>query len=96
MTELQEQELSDAQKRFQMEKAGGNYGTGTKEMQVPFIGWQLRMCWLQQNQMCAHGGARRVGGYIADGPAMWTKSTWHGPEAPYSGVCHPTQTHASF
>jgi tetratricopeptide (TPR) repeat protein len=30
---FEEQELSDAQKRFQMEKAGGNYGTGTKEMQ---------------------------------------------------------------
>jgi hypothetical protein len=40
LTELQEKELSDAQKRFQMEKAGGNYGTGTKEMQVPTVVWQ--------------------------------------------------------
>jgi hypothetical protein len=43
----QEKELSDAQKRFQMEKAGGNYGTGTKEMQVPFIAGQ------QHTLLCA-------------------------------------------
>lgn len=26
-----------------MEKAGGNYGTGTKEMQVPHTVWRLRV-----------------------------------------------------
>jgi hypothetical protein len=36
---LQEEEVSEAQKRFQMEKAGGNYGMGTKEMQVALLDW---------------------------------------------------------
>lgn len=30
---LQEEELSEAEKRFKMERGGGNYGVGTKEMQ---------------------------------------------------------------
>ena len=29
----QEEELSEAEKRFKMERGGGNYGMGTKEMQ---------------------------------------------------------------
>lgn len=33
---LQEEEMSEAQKMFKAEKAGGNYGAGTKEMQVLF------------------------------------------------------------
>ena len=40
-TAPQEEELSDAQKRFQMEKAGGNYGMGTKEMQVRHTAWHI-------------------------------------------------------
>ena len=31
---LQEEELTEAEKQFKAERGGGNYGAGTKEMQV--------------------------------------------------------------
>ena len=33
MSALEEEELTEAEKQFRSERAGGNYGTGTKEMQ---------------------------------------------------------------
>ncbi len=35
----QEEELTEAEKQFKAERGGGNYGAGTKEMQVGGCGW---------------------------------------------------------
>ena len=34
MAIFKEKELTEAEKRFNQERAGGNYGAGTKELQV--------------------------------------------------------------
>lgn len=80
-----------------MEKAGGNYGTGTKEMQVPFIVWQLQgllgaaTAGSGRTWNCQQGRGMQSGDQRDDQPSRARQRGMHSRRHPQR-VCHHTET----